>query len=95
VGIAPQLVQRGVPAVLTMQYKVRVRTAKIFLESFYTAVAARKPIDWATQSARNAVSQELGLDNRESALRVASPFWCRHEHSYNVGLKALDRSAHP
>jgi len=69
-GIAPQLVQRGVPAVLAMQYKVLIKTAKIFLEDFYTAVAARKPIDWATQAARNAVSQELGLDNREFATPV-------------------------
>jgi small GTP-binding protein len=70
VGIAPQLVQRGVPAVLCMQYDVLVQTARIFLEDFYAAVAARKPIDWATQSARNAVSQELGLDNREFATPV-------------------------
>ncbi len=69
-GIAPKLVQRGMPAVLSMQYKVLIQTAKIFLEDFYTSVAARKPIDWATQSARNAVSQELGLDNREFATPV-------------------------
>ena len=42
----------------------------IFMEDFYTIVAARKPIDWAIQSARNAVSQELGLDNREFATPV-------------------------
>jgi DNA-binding response OmpR family regulator/CHAT domain-containing protein len=69
-GIAPQLVQRGVPAVLSMQYKVYVETAKVFLEDFYTSVAARKPIDWATQSARNAISLEFGLDNREFATPV-------------------------
>ena len=69
-GIAPKLVQRGVPAVLSMQYQVYVKTAKIFLEDFYAAVSIRKPIDWATQSARNAVSQEQGLDNREFATPV-------------------------
>ena len=69
-GIAPKLVQRGTPAVLSMQYEVLVKTAKIFLEDFYTVVAARKPIDRATQSARNAISQELGLDNREFATPV-------------------------
>jgi CHAT domain-containing protein len=69
-GIAPQLVQRGVPAVLAMQYEVLIQTAKVFLEDFYTAVAARKPIEWATQSARNAVSQEVGLDSREFATPV-------------------------
>ncbi len=69
-GIAPKLVQRGVPAVLAMQYKVYVKTAKVFLEDFYTSVAARKPIDWATQSARNAISLEYGPDNREFATPV-------------------------
>jgi CHAT domain-containing protein len=69
-GIAPQIVQRGIPAVVAMQYKVYVKTAKIFLEDFYASVAARKPIDWATQWARNAISQELGLDNREFATPV-------------------------
>ncbi len=69
-GIAPKLVQRGVPAVLAMQYEVYIETAKVFLEDFYTSVAARKPIDWATQSARNAISLEIGLDNREFATPV-------------------------
>ncbi len=70
VGVAPQLVQRGAPAVLAMQYRVQIETAKVFLEDFYSAVAARKPIDWATQSARNAVSQQFGLDNREFATPI-------------------------
>lgn len=69
-GIAPQLVQRGTPAVVAMQYAVYVKTAKVFMEDFYTSVAARKPIDWAVQSARNAVSLEYGLDNREFATPV-------------------------
>lgn len=69
-GIAPQLVQRGVPAVVAMQYEVYIKTAKIFLEEFYTSVAARRPVDWAVQSARNAISLELGLDNREFATPV-------------------------
>jgi len=69
-GIAPQLVQRGIPAVVAMQYKVYIKTAKVFLEDFYASVAARKPIDWAAQSARNAISLEFGLDNREFATPV-------------------------
>lgn len=69
-GIAPQLVQRGTPAVIAMQYAVQIKTAKVFLEEFYTAVAARRPIDWAAQSARNNLSLEFGLDNREFATPV-------------------------
>ena len=53
-----------------MQYEFVIKTAKVFLEDFYTAVTARKPIDWATQAARNAISQELGLDNRGFATLV-------------------------
>ena len=69
-GIAPRIVQRGVPAVIAMQYSVLVKTAKLFMEDFYVALAASKPIDWAVQTARNAISQEMGLDNREFATPV-------------------------
>jgi small GTP-binding protein len=69
-GIAPQLVQRGVPAVVAMQYPIYIKTAKVFLEDFYTSVASRKPLDWSVQSARNAISLEFGLDNREFATPV-------------------------
>lgn len=69
-GIAPQLVQRGVPAVVAMQYKVRIQTAALFLEEFYLAIAEGKPVDWATQWARNAISQEFGMADREFATPV-------------------------
>jgi len=69
-GIAPRLVQRGTPAVVAMRYPVRVSTAEIFLESFYKAVAARKPVDWAVQWARNAISIQVGLNNRDFATPV-------------------------
>jgi hypothetical protein len=53
-----------------MQYNVLIKTAEIFLENFYTSISARKPVDWAVQWARNAVSIEMGLDNREFATPV-------------------------
>lgn len=64
-GIAPRLVQRGTPAVIAMQYKVQIKTANVFFEDFYTSLAAAKPVDWAMQSARNAVALKFGQDNRE------------------------------
>lgn len=70
VGIAPQLVERGVPSVVAMQYEVKVTAAKVFLEDFYTSISAHKPVDWATQMARNAISLEFNLDNREFATPV-------------------------
>jgi hypothetical protein len=53
-----------------MQYKVFTETAKVFLEDFYVSLAAGKPVDWAIQSARNAISLEFELDNREFATPV-------------------------
>lgn len=70
VGIAPKIVQMGVPAVVAMQYNVLISTAEIFLENFYKSVAGRKPVDWAVQQARNAISIIEGLDNREFATPV-------------------------
>ena len=69
-GIAPKLVERGTPAVIAMQYKVLIATAKLFLEDFYESLASRKPIDWSTQYARNAISIQFGLHNREFATPV-------------------------
>lgn len=69
-GMAAQLVERGAPAVIAMQYMVHMQTTRVFLEDFYTSVAARKPIDWAVQAARNAIAFEYGLDNREFATPV-------------------------
>jgi CHAT domain-containing protein len=69
-GIAPQLVQRGIPAVIAMQYRAGINTAKVFLEELYTLIAARKPVDWAVQSARNVIALDFGLDNREFATPV-------------------------
>lgn len=36
-----------------------------------------------------------GFDNREAAVRVASPFYGREEHSYNIELKTVDGSCNP
>ncbi len=69
-GIAPKIVQRGVPAVVAMRYPVLVSTAEIFLKSFYKAVAARRPVDWAVQWARNAIYVQVGANSREFATPV-------------------------
>jgi glutamine synthetase len=36
-----------------------------------------------------------GFDNREAAVRVASPFWGREKQSFNLELKTADPSANP
>jgi WD40 repeat protein len=68
-GIAPRLVKRGFPAVIAMQYKVHVETIKIFLNDFYRSIAERKPVDLATQLAREAILQS-GLYSCEFATPV-------------------------
>ena len=69
-GIALRIVQRGVPAVVATRYPMLASTAEIFLESFYRSIAARKPVDWAVQSARNSIAIKLGTGNREFATPV-------------------------
>lgn len=70
VGIAPRIVQMGVPAVVAMQYPIMVDTAQLFIKSFYDAIAKQRPIDWATQWARNTVAIKMGLGGRDFATPV-------------------------
>lgn len=48
-----------------------------------------KPQSWASSTV------SWGPDNREAALRVASPYWGREAESTNVELKACDPSCNP
>ena len=69
-GIAPRLVQRGIPAVIAMQYTILDSTAKTFAEEFYRSLARGEPVDRAVQSARNLISIKAKLDNRDFATPV-------------------------
>lgn len=69
-GMAPRLVQRGIPAVVAMQYTILDSTAKIFAEEFYRSLARGEPVDRAVQSARNLISIKVKLDNRDFATPV-------------------------
>ena len=60
-GLAPKIVQRGIPAVICMQYRVKIYSAAVFLEHFYKALAAHKPVDWAVQAGRRAISIKKGF----------------------------------
>jgi glutamine synthetase len=46
-------------------------------------------------SAWAAATTAWGFDNKEAALRVASPFYKREEQSYNIEFKTSDGSANP
>jgi hypothetical protein len=53
------LIQRGIPAVLGMQYKISDRAAIEFSRSFYEALADGLPVDAAAAEARKAISIEV------------------------------------
>ncbi|AFY59168.1 ATPase [Rivularia sp. PCC 7116] len=69
-GTAPNLVRRGIPAVVAMQYSIFDNTAKLFADEFYRTLALGYPVDAAIQSTRNAISMEVGLDKRDFATPV-------------------------
>jgi len=69
-GTAPNLVRRGIPAVVAMQYSILDNTAKLFADEFYRTLALGFPVDAAIQTTRNAISMEVGLDKRDFATPV-------------------------
>lgn len=69
-GTAPNLVRRGIPAVVAMQYNIWDSTAKLFASEFYRKLAIGLPVDAAIQKTRNAISMEVGLDKRDFATPV-------------------------
>ena len=69
-GTAPNLVQKGIPAVIAMQYSIWDATAKKFADEFYRTLALGYPVDAAIQTTRNAISMEVGLDRRDFATPV-------------------------
>ncbi len=69
-GIAPNLVCRLIPAVVSMQYSIYDTTAKLFASEFYRTLALGWPVDAAIQTTRNAISIEVGLEQRDFATPV-------------------------
>jgi hypothetical protein len=69
-GVAPNLVQRGLPAVVAMQYEILDATAKQFADEFYRALALGWPVDAAMQTTRNSISIEVGSDKPDFATPV-------------------------
>ncbi len=61
-GLAYQLLQRGIPAVVGMQYNISDETAALFAKEFYRTLAGGHPVDLALTYGRLAIAQEIGLD---------------------------------
>ena len=75
---ATHLVQRGIPAVLTVQYGLSERVTEVFIEAFYAALAASMPVDLAITKGRMAVRSEVpgSLEWSLPALHTRSPGHC-------------------
>jgi CHAT domain-containing protein len=58
-GLAYQVIQRGVPAVMAMQYPIADETATLFAKEFYRTLAAGHPVDFAMAHARLAIAQKM------------------------------------
>lgn len=62
-GVAPRLVQQGIPAALAMQFAITDAAALAFSYEFYRALADKFPVDAAVTEARRAVY--FNADNLE------------------------------
>jgi hypothetical protein len=70
-GIASQLVQMKIPAVLAMQYEVSNATAQGFALEFYRSLAKNEPVDCAAQQARRFIAHgRTGYEKRDFATPV-------------------------
>jgi hypothetical protein len=54
-GVAQQLAQKGIPAVVGMQYKIQQGVANRFASAFYGALANKLTVDAAVQKARRTI----------------------------------------
>ena len=57
-GVAQRLAQKGIPAVVGMQYKILQQVANRFVSVFYESVAQKLTIDAAVQKARRTIVDE-------------------------------------
>lgn len=69
-GVATSLVERGIPAVVAMQYEVLDNAAISFSEMFYTALAAGLSIDEAVAAGRQAMLRESSEEDVEWGVPV-------------------------
>lgn len=63
-GMAPQLVLRGVPAVIAMQYPISDDAALLFAKEFYLKLCrgwSRGQVDAAVSHARNRIHMDMGI----------------------------------
>jgi len=69
-GLAHNLVRRGLPAVVAMQYSMYDDTAIKFSREFYRALAVGLPVDTAASEARRAIYIDCGVERRDWGIPV-------------------------
>jgi outer membrane protein assembly factor BamB len=69
-GVAPAIVDAGVPAVVAMQFSLPDLGGRVFAHDFYKMLARHEPVEEAVDQARVAVVLELGLSCRDWAAPV-------------------------
>jgi len=70
VGLAPNLVRRGLPAVVAMQYSIYDDTAIKFSREFYRTLAVGFPVDAAISEARRGIYIDCGVERRDWGIPV-------------------------
>jgi tetratricopeptide (TPR) repeat protein len=70
VGLAPNLVRRGLPAVVAMQYSIYDDTAIRFSREFYRTLALGFPVDTAISEARRGIYMDCGVERRDWGIPV-------------------------
>lgn len=90
-GTAQQLVLRGVPAVVAMQFEVSERTAVTFSNEFYRSLADNYPVDAALTEARKAIyTQGQDIEWGIPVLYMRSP----DGQLFNIEPAADNQAAH-
>lgn len=60
VGLAPRLMQKGIPTVIAMQYPIADKSAILFSRQFYRFLAKGFPITYAVQKGRQLLFNDVG-----------------------------------
>jgi CHAT domain/Double zinc ribbon len=58
-GVAMNLAQKNIPAVVAMQYKVQAQIANVFARAFYQALAENKTVDVAVRDGRREIPMQF------------------------------------
>lgn len=99
-GVATTLVQRGIPAVIAMQFEITDTAASAFTDEFYSALVDKVPVDAAVSEARKAI---YALPNEiewvSPVLYMRAPdgvlFTDRPERRAEAGVAAMTPAARP